>query len=402
VTVTEMSRPQYGIVGPGYYAQTIPPATNLRLSHMRDNGVERCDYRNGAELSRISEAQKNHRLGPGLYRADLSNNIDNPSNWKGIGILENTETRFKPTPIADEDEAVNAEIEAGRPFRESPALSKDRQAWTEKRGPILPGERRNLLPRTPAPHMRRCVTCPPDPNFFLKKDGGMTVQEGVIMVLAEKRTRDSYHDEFFNTQEIKPRNGIGPKYPTTLNPKQQKLADWQRREVVRMTKECPQVLFRKKCAPWTRESPFTQAQNRVLKKSTLSSLSGTLARDESRRGNVARCAFDSKVERTVESVRSFCPHMTEMSKKEYLDIGPGAYSTPKGLKHVWNGGKEQNKGFGTAGRGLTCSTPRKPESFFVKDKNKKKRNLNLSMFSTQYLMKSHRVPRVPQVSMLLT
>jgi len=396
-TVTELTRPDYKIVGPGYYHRPEAPTTNLKMAHMRDNGIERGDYRCGSEVGRISEMARNPRLGPGLYKADESTNISNPVNWEGVGIMENTDVRFKPTPISDLDESINAEIEAGKAFRESPALAHDRKVWTQKRGPTLPAQRRGLLPPTPAPHMRRGVSCPPDPRFFLKKNSGMDACIGSKLQLEHTKKREKYHDEFFNAQDA---NNLGkqPKYPPELMPKDHKLKDWKEREAERMERECPQVLHRTRCPPWVREAPLSPEQLVVVNKTTLSQPYGSLARQMQEAGNIAKCAFESGVQRTVESVRSFCPHMTEMSKSDYTHIGPGCYA-PANQLDTWAdlpSGYVKDKGFGSGSRGLIMNTPRKPESYFAA--SKRKRNKNLSMFATSYLKKSHKIPAVPQMS----
>ena len=64
----------------------------------------------------------------------------------------------------------------------------------------------------------------------------------VRLTLGHKRTKEKYHDEFYNAQGAKVQGGQ-PKYPPALMPRDKKLRDWKRREAERMEKECPQVDF---------------------------------------------------------------------------------------------------------------------------------------------------------------
>merc|ERR1712146_100620 len=136
----------------------------------------------------------------------------------------------------------------------------------------------------------------------------------------------------------------------------------------------------------------------VLTRTTPQHKPGSMVADLKAAGNFAKCAFDSQVERTIESCRALMPHMTEMSRPEHDKIGPGAYTPPL---RAWTAKfSHKDKGFGSGTRGLLATSPRdKPESFVAGAK--RGRNLSLSMFATGYLRKSYNTPTVPRVTQLL-
>lgn len=418
-TVTEMNRPEYRMVGPGYYnskwtdEHLVPNpgmkatalTTNCKNSHIRDNGVDRMDYRTGFELGRIPETLKNPMLSPAKYEADTSGDTANPSNWEGIGVLDNTDIRFKPTPIADIDLVINAEMDAGGTLmRESPGLVMARKDWLSKGCP-LDTTRRGLLPKTPVPHMRRSASCPPQPDKFLKKGNGMTITEGITQVREQRHATQRFHDAFYNTRRVAGSLGPSspPQYPHIRTKKETKTREWMREETRKMAATAPQILNRTRCVRYKREPALTagcskHSLDETFSKSTPTNKTYTMAQALKEAGNISKCSFDSTVERDVENIRAAVPHLTEMSKREYADIGPGAY---KVQMDNWSPKfPPSGKGFGTGSRGLTHDAAPRAESFIAG--KKRHRNLALSMFSTGYLRKSHRTPTTPQATQMLT
>lgn len=421
-TVTEMNKPEYSSVGPGYYRpkyareNEIPnpgmkptlTTTNNKICAIRDNGIHRMDYRTGFELGRIGETLKNPMLSPCGYEPDEKINIAYIAFPDRDSVMDQTDVRFKPTPVADEDVQINLEMETGALMRESPALSMDRAGWTMQGCP-LETQSRGLLPKTPAPHCRRSASCPPNPDQYLKKGEGMTLTQGITLCRAQRHAKQRFHDEFYNTRRM-PGDPVSPKsppkYPHIPTKREAKTMEWMRSETMRMSATCPQILNRTRCPRYKREGPLhagcsKHELNETLSKTTALNKDHTMASDLQNAGNTTKCSFESAVVRDLESVRPLMPHLTEMSRLCYDQIGPGLYNPQDPGKDCWNPkfASTKNKGFGAGHRGLLHDAPPKPESFIAG--KKRHRNLALSMFSTGYLRKSHRSPTVPKATHLL-
>ena len=216
-TVTEMNKPEYSSVGPGYYRpkyareNEIPnpgmkptlTTTNNKICAIRDNGIHRMDYRTGFELGRIGETLKNPMLSPCGYEPDEKINIAYIAFPDRDSVMDQTDVRFKPTPVADEDVQINLEMETGALMRESPALSMDRAGWTMQGCP-LETQSRGLLPKTPAPHCRRSASCPPNPDQYLKKGEGMTLTQGITLCRAQRHAKQRSELTPFSSQLLCP------------------------------------------------------------------------------------------------------------------------------------------------------------------------------------------------------
>merc|ERR1712166_491719 len=258
-TVTEMNKPEYSSVGPGYYRpkyareNEIPnPGMKPTLTTTNNKicAIRRMDYRTGFELGRIGETLKNPMLSPCGYEPDEKINIAYIAFPDRDSVMDQTDVRFKPTPVADEDVQINLEMETGALMRESPALSMDRAGWTMQGCP-LETQSRGLLPKTPAPHCRRSASCPPNPDQYLKKGEGMTLTQGITLCRAQRHAKQRFHDEFYNTRRM-PGDPVSPKsppkYPHIPTKREAKTMEWMRSETMRMSATCPQILNRTRCS----------------------------------------------------------------------------------------------------------------------------------------------------------
>ena len=117
----------------------------------------------------------------------------------GRGIYDFTDPRFPPTPRDPEQEAVAEMIKTTGYMRETPAMTFDHKAWPAANSCNFQGDRREMLPPTPTPVVRRPISCPPEPQKYLRKGEGITSIKGTVMVRKHKDAIDEIHDKMRNT-----------------------------------------------------------------------------------------------------------------------------------------------------------------------------------------------------------
>jgi len=202
--------------------------------------------------------------------------------------------------------------------------------------------------------------------------------------------------------------------------REQKVAAWQRSKTEQLSQTNPKLLENRTPA-YHKESRYTRTDEEIMLKTTVTPPSTTIANDLKHAGNITKFSFHSGTERTIESVRRFCPHLKEMSRPIFEHIGPGYYSGNDILERESSSKNVvMNRGFGIGRRNLLPSTPRKVESYGsnavtkgspkkntsvnVVDKKvrvPKGRDLNRSMFATAYLKRSYHTPPPPAMTKLL-
>ena len=166
----------------------------------QDNGIDRFDYFLGTETLRISEVQKNPMLGPAKYSDGLVfTNSMYKATRPGKGVYDQTNPRFPPTPRDPEQEAAAEMMRTTGYIRETPAMRADCKAWPAAASANFKGDRRPMLPETPTPMIRRPISCPPDPDRYLRKGGGIDSVKGTVMNRAHKDGVEDIHDAMRNT-----------------------------------------------------------------------------------------------------------------------------------------------------------------------------------------------------------
>jgi len=194
-----------------------------------------------------------------------------------------------------------------------------------------------------------------------------------------------------------------------------KVRDWQRELQVQMskTRKGTRLLDETRSPKYKKEPPHSPSDKKVLAKSTGDTLPRTMQCALAQAMNTTRFAFASQSDRSLETVRPFQVHLTEISKPIFRHIGPGHYEgddileRPSDSKNVI-----ENKGFGSCRRNLLPHTPRKvtpftaperkhPKAVSKKVRQPKGRDLNRSMFATAYLKTSYHIPPPPAISKLL-